>query len=132
MNNIFKFLIILGVFLVLDIVWLTVIAKKLYRKHLGFIMSDKPKYIAAFVFYAIFVLGILVFVVNPALQKADVWYALGFGALFGLITYATYDLTNLATLKNWPINITIIDLAWGTTVSALTSVLSYLIIGTIW
>lgn len=132
MNNIFKFLIIMGVFLVLDLIWLTVIAKKLYKKHLGFIMSDKPKMIAALVFYAIFVFGILVFVVNPALQKDSLLYVLGYGALFGFITYSTYDLTNLATLKNWPLKITIIDLVWGTSVSALTSVISYLIINVIW
>ncbi len=75
MNNIIKFLIIIGVFLVIDMLWLTVIAKKLYKKHLGFIMSDKPKIIAAFVFYAIFVIGILVFVINPALEKLSLMYA---------------------------------------------------------
>ena len=132
MNNIFKFLIIIGVFLVLDMLWLTVIAKKLYKKHLGFIMSDKPKFIAAFVFYAIFVVGILVFVVNPAIQKQNFWYAIGYGALFGFITYSTYDLTNLATLNDWPVKITIIDLVWGTSVSTLTSAISYLIINAIW
>lgn len=131
MNNILKFLIVMGVFLVLDMLWLTVISKKLYKKHLGYIMSDKPNIAAAFMFYAIFVVGILVFVVNPALQKADILYALGFGALFGFITYSTYDLTNLATVKDWPVKITIIDLMWGTSVSALTSVFSYLIISAI-
>jgi uncharacterized membrane protein len=132
MNNIFKFLIIMGVFLALDMLWLTVIAKNLYKKYLGYIMSDKPKIIAAFIFYVIFVVGILAFVVNPALQKQSLLYALGFGALFGFITYSTYDLTNLATVKDWPVKITMIDLVWGTSVSAATSTLSYLIISAIW
>ena len=131
MNNILKFLIIMGVFLALDLVWLTVIARKLYKKYLGFIMSDKPKMIAAFIFYVIFVIGILVFVVNPELKEQSILYALGFGALFGFITYATYDLTNLATLRDWPVTITIIDLVWGTSVSALTSTISYWIISAI-
>lgn len=122
----------MGVFLALDMLWLTVIAKNLYKKYLGYIMSDKPKIIAAFIFYAIFVIGILVFVVNPALQKQSLLYALGFGALFGFITYSTYDLTNLATVKDWPVKITMIDLVWGTSVSAVTSTLSYLIISAIW
>lgn len=132
MISILRFLIVLGVFLVLDLVWLGVVAKKIYKKYLGYIMSEKPKIIVAFMFYAIFAVGVLVFVVNPAIAKSDTVYAFGFGALFGLITYSTYDLTNLATLKEWPLKITIIDLAWGTTVSALTSLFSYLIINTIW
>lgn len=122
----------MGVFLALDMLWLTAIAKNLYKKYLGYLMSDKPKIIAAFIFYAIFVIGILVFVVNPALQKESLLYALGFGALFGFITYSTYDLTNLATVKDWPVKITMIDLVWGTSVSAVTSTLSYLIIRAIW
>ncbi len=72
------------------------------------------------------------FVINPALAKGSLLYALKLGSLFGFVTYATYDLTNLATVKDWPVKITIIDLIWGTIVSALTSILSYLLINAIW
>jgi uncharacterized membrane protein len=132
LNNILQYLVVLIVFLIIDFIWLALIARKLYKKHLGYLMAKKTNFLAAFVFYAIFVLGILVFVINPALKDGSFVYALGFGSLFGLVTYATYDLTNLATIKDWPIKITIIDLIWGTFVSAATSTISYIIISAIW
>lgn len=132
MNKILKFLIILAIFIVFDLLWLGLIAKETYRKYLGFLMRDKPNYFAAVIFYIIFTFGLMMFVINPAITKQSVIYALKWGALFGLVTYATYNLTNLATLKNWPIELTAIDLLWGTSVSALTSLLSYISINAIW
>ena len=120
--------IILALFLLIDGVWLLVIAKKLYAQHLGYLMADKPRLIAALVFYLLFVLGLQVFVVHPALAAESWKAALLPGLLFGLITYATYDLTNLATVKDWPVLITVIDLIWGSFVSGVTSVASYAVI----
>ena len=117
-----------GVFMIIDLIWLGVVAKKLYAKYLGYIMTDQINWIAAVLFYIIFVAGMLFFVINPALKDNSLMYALGVGALYGFLTYATYDLTNLATLKDWPLTITVIDLIWGTTLSALTSTISFLIL----
>ncbi len=117
-----------GVFMIIDLIWLGVVAKKLYARYLGYIMTDQINWIAAVLFYIIFVAGMLFLVINPALKDNSLMYALGVGALYGFLTYATYDLTNLATLKDWPLTITVIDLIWGTTLSALTSTISFLIL----
>lgn len=120
-----NFIITFLVFLVVDLIWLGFVAKKLYSKHLGYIMADKVNWIAAIVFYVIFIIGLLYFVIMPGESLKSVMLT---GAFFGFITYATYDLTNLATLKDWPITITIIDLIWGSVLAATTSSVSYLII----
>lgn len=122
------YLVTFAVFFAIDIVWLGVVAKDLYRKELGFIMAEKANWIAAVIFYAIFIVGLVFFVINPALLKESWKYALGVGLFFGFITYATYDLTNLATLKDWPLKITIIDLIWGTSLGGLVSTVSYFIL----
>jgi uncharacterized membrane protein len=123
-----NYVITLVVFLAIDMVWLTVIAKKLYADKLGYLMAPKANLIAALLFYLLFVAGLMVFVVNPALTAGSWTHALLRGFLFGLVTYATYDLTNLATVKDWPLLITVIDLVWGTFVSGATAVLSFLVI----
>jgi uncharacterized membrane protein len=111
-----------------DMVWLNVIAKSFYAKHLGYLMTSRVNIVAAFAFYLLFIVGLLVFVINPALVRESWQSALFAGMLFGLVCYATYDLTNLATVKDWPVLITVIDLVWGASLSAATSVLSYLVI----
>jgi uncharacterized membrane protein len=116
------------VFFAIDMLWLGLIAKNFYSAKLGHLMTPKVLWTPAFIFYMLFVAGILFFVVFPALQKGSWTYALGAGALFGLITYATYDLTNLATLKDWPLVVTLVDLVWGSVLSASTATLSFLII----
>jgi len=113
-----SYLLTFVVFLAVDMLWLGVIAKNLYAKYLGDFLSDKINWTAAFVFYLLFVVGILIFAVYPAISKQSVQHALLMGALFGFFTYATYDLTNLATLKGWPLPLVIIDIAWGTILSA--------------
>ncbi len=114
-------------FFLIDLIWLGLVAKNFYSKRLGFIMSPTPNWAAAIIFYLLFIAGIILFVISPALAKNSWTHALLFGVLFGLMTYATYDLTNLATLKNWPLIVTIVDLLWGMTVSGSVSVISFLV-----
>ena len=123
-----NFLITLGVFLVLDIIWLAFISRALYSKHLSYLMAPKVNFVAAIVFYIIFVLGMMYFVINPALAKGDWVAALLPGIFFGFIAYSTYDLTNLATIRDWPLIITVVDLIWGSFLGGATSTISYFII----
>lgn len=113
------------VFLGVDSIWLLLIAKNLYAKYLGYIMAKNPNLLAALAFYLIFIAGVMYFVLTPALVSGEWRKALLSGLLFGFVTYATYDLTNLATIKAWPILITVIDLLWGSFVTGLTAVLSF-------
>jgi uncharacterized membrane protein len=115
------------VFFAIDLVWLGLLAKNIYRKYLGSMMSDTVNWGAALIFYLLFIVGIFIFVINPAIEKQSAARALVLGAIFGLITYATYDLTNYATLKGFPINVVIIDLAWGTFVTAVVSLVGFYI-----
>ncbi len=108
----------------LDFLWLRLTAEPLYHRALGGLMADKPNMSAAVAFYLIYVLGIVVFAVKPALLSGDWQGALWRGALFGFIAYATYDLTNLATLNNWPLKVSLIDMAWGTILTGTAASLS--------
>lgn len=123
-----QFLVAFLTFLAIDGLWLTVVAKDFYAKHLGFIMTKTPNLIAALIFYLIYIFTMVVLVISPALQKGSLMTAILTGALFGLCAYATYDLTNLATLKDWPLLVTIVDLIWGTVLSASVAGISYLIL----
>lgn len=116
------------VFMGIDLVWLGFVAKNIYSKYLGYLMAPNVNWLAALVFYVIFIIGILYFVIAPSLVDRDFTQLVIRAMLFGFMTYATYDLTNLATVRDWPITITIIDLIWGTTLSTSVSVISYLII----
>jgi len=117
----------LPVFIAIDAIWLGLVAKNFYRNQIGFLMKSEINWVAAVVFYLLFVVGLVLFVVAPAIEKKSWMHALLFGALFGLITYATYDLSNLATLKDWPILVTIVDLAWGATLAASVATATYFI-----
>lgn len=119
------YLIALPVFLAIDMLWLTLVAKDFYHKQIGFLLAKNPNIIAALIFYLIFIAGLIVFVIAPALDKKMWGQALLMGALYGFVTYATYDLTNLATVKDWPLTITIVDLIWGTVLSAAVSIITY-------
>lgn len=121
------YLIAFPVFLAIDMVWLTLIAKNFYAKQIGYLMAKNPNLFAAFIFYLIFIAGLIVFVITPALDKKMWTQALLAGLFFGLVTYATYDLTNLTTIKDWPLIVTIVDLIWGMFVSAAVSVVTYFI-----
>lgn len=111
------------IFLILDGIWLGVIASEFYANELSFIMAEKVNWVAAFVFYVLFVLGLLYFVLIPS-SKKQLKSIFIRGAFFGLITYATYDLTNLATIENWPVLVSIIDLFWGSFLGGTTAFLS--------
>lgn len=114
---------------VLDAAWLGLIALAFYRKHVGFIMADKPNWYATVAFYSIFILGVTLFVVYPGWKNADSYLQIALtGALFGLVTYATYDLTNQATLKNWPVIVTAVDLVWGTVLLAAVSTVAVVVL----
>jgi uncharacterized membrane protein len=104
-------------FFAIDMVWLGLVARTFYRNQLGFLLSPNTNWVAAIIFYLLFIAGILVFVVLPGLEDDSLKSTILRAALFGLVTYATYDLTNLATVKNWPLAVTIVDLAWGTFLS---------------
>lgn len=122
------YLITLPVFLAIDLVWLSLIARKFYAKYLGYLMKTNVNFAAAGLFYLLFVVGLVVFSILPALEKNSWTQALFLGALLGLISYATYDLTNLATIKDWPLVVTIVDIVWGTVLGASVSLASYFIV----
>ncbi len=117
----------LSIFFAIDMVWLGLVAKQFYSKYIGFLMTKDVQWIPALIFYLLFIAGLVFFVITPALEKNNWMHALFAGMFFGLVTYATYDLTNLATLKNWPMIVTIVDLVWGMTVSGLVSVFTYVV-----
>jgi len=117
----------LPVFFVIDMLWLGLVATNFYRNQIGYLMRDDLNWVAALLFYFLFIVGLVVFVIAPAFEKKSWMDALLFGALFGLVTYATYDLSNLATIKNWPLLVTIVDLIWGATLAASVSTATYFI-----
>jgi len=121
------FAIALPVFFAIDMLWLGFIAKDFYAKQIGGLMKSDINWTAAIIFYLIFIAGIVVFVITPAVQKNSWTNAVLMGALFGFVCYATYDLTNLAVAKDWPVLVTIIDLIWGAVLAASVSVITYLI-----
>ena len=112
------------IFFIIDILWLGVIAKGFYRRKLDFILSPQVNWKAAIIFYLIYIAGILFFAVRPAVLSNSRGQAAVLGALFGFFTYATYDLTNLATLKNWPLAVVVVDILWGVCLCTLVSVSS--------
>jgi len=105
-------------FFAIDMVWLGLVARGFYQEHLGYLLRPDPNWAAAIVFYLLFVAGLLVFVVVPGLRAGSARKVAILGALFGLVTYATYDLTNLATVKDWPWIVSAVDLAWGSLLGA--------------
>jgi uncharacterized membrane protein len=117
---------VLLVMLAVDALWLGVIAKPLYQQSIGHLMADQPRWGIALLFYAVFATGLTLFGVWPEAGKAGWLGALRMGALFGFFCYATYDLTNLSTLKGWPLGIALIDTAWGTVVSGISAVVGKL------
>jgi len=115
------------VFFIIDIVWLGVIARGFYRRNLESILSPNVNWAAAVIFYLIYIAGILIFAVRPALASNSLGSAALLGGLFGFFTYATYDLTNMATISNWPLKIVVVDILWGTCLCVLVASFSFLI-----
>ena len=116
------------VFFAIDLAWLGLVARNMYNRYIGHLMSSQVNWVAAVVFYLAFVVGILVFAVYPSVDKDSLLRAILLGALFGFFTYSTYDLTNLATLKDWPLSITIIDIAWGMVLTGAVSAVGFFIV----
>lgn len=119
LQYIYLYLLTIPIFFAIDMFWLGVVAKDVYREYLGYLLRDPINWTAAIVFYLIFIVGLLYFAVVPALKEGSLMNAALYGALFGFFTYITYDLTNLATIKDWPLTISLIDILWGTALSAL-------------
>lgn len=119
------YLISLAVFLAIDGVWLFTMSSRFYKPQLGALMSDKPKMAVALVFYLVYVVGVLVLAVRPALDAGSVLTALGMGALLGFVAYGTYDFTNLATITGWPTAVAVVDIIWGTTLTAVMATIGY-------
>jgi uncharacterized membrane protein len=115
----------LVIFFAIDLVWLGVVAKDFYQKYIGHLLAPAVNWPAALLFYAIYIGGIVFFAVKPALETGSAGRALAHGALFGLVAYATYDLTNQATMRDWPVLVTVVDLAWGTVLTGTVAFLSY-------
>ncbi len=113
-------------FMVIDLLWLGVVARSFYRSELGHLMRAEVNWAAAVCFYLVFVLGIVVLVVWPAMERESLGQALLLGALFGLVTYAAYDLTNLATLEGFPLRMVVVDMIWGMALCTGISAITYL------
>lgn len=127
MKYIYLYLLTFVVFLVIDFIWLNFVAKNLYATKIGHLMAQNPKLVPALIFYLIYIVGVIIFAVLPGYESKNIWKTILLGALFGLLSYSTYDLINLSTLKDWPISVTIIDIIWGTSVTAVTSIAGYYI-----
>lgn len=125
MSIVIAYVTALVTFVVVDLVWLAVVAKSFYRSQLGGLLADQFNMVAALAFYLIYVVGVVIFAVVPALRSGAWTDALLFGALFGFFCYATYDLTNLATLKGWPLTLSLVDMAWGAALTGGTALAAY-------
>lgn len=109
----------------IDLIWLLAVAKNLYQQEMGSLMATEPKLIAGLAFYLLYALGVTIFVIAPALSKQSWQYAVQYGALFGFFCYMTYDLTNLAVVRDFPTRLAFIDMAWGSAVTAFTAGFAY-------
>jgi uncharacterized membrane protein len=128
MDYIGHYLLLGGIFAAIDALWIGVIANKFYKAKMGSLLRDKPDFVPAVIFYIVYVLGMLVLALEPALREGSAVQALGYGGLLGLTAYAAYDLTNASTVKGWSKAVTIVDLLWGTFVTAATTFIAYLIL----
>ena len=127
MDFIKHFLVATLIFAAIDVTWIGYVANKIYKKYIGKLLLTKFLAGPAIIFYVIYIIGLVVFALQPALAEGSLWGAIWRGSLLGFVCYSTYDLTNLATLKGWSTRLTYIDLAWGTTLSCLVVTISYII-----
>lgn len=114
------------VFFAIDLLWLGVLGKNIYQKYLGHLLGD-VNWPAAIIFYLLFIIGIFVFAILPGLEKVSLTYAIIYGALFGFFNYMTYEMTNLATLRDWPLPIVFIDILWGMVLTSSVAAVGFLI-----
>ncbi len=124
---IYTYLAMTVTFLAVDLLWLGIVAKNFYQGQIGMLMKDSPNWTAALIFYALFIVGIMVFAVLPHYQKNSFAETLLYGALFGFFTYMTYELTNYAVLKDWPLPIAFVDIAWGVVLASVVSLAGYFV-----
>lgn len=127
MSYFLPYVVTLLVFVALDLVWLGLVAKSYYRRELAGLIADQFNLGAATAFYLLYALGIVIFAVDPALRAGSGASAALYGGLFGFFAYATYDLTNLATLRAWPLRLTLVDLAWGSALTSVTAICAYMV-----
>ena len=113
-------------FLLVDVAWLSSIGKRFCFSRLGPLLLDRPNMPVAAAFYAVYVIGIVIFAVAPALREGSASTALVNGGLFGFFAYATYDMTNYATLRNWCLTVSVVDTLWGTSLTGVSAILGYL------
>ena len=116
------------VFLGLDAIWLSRVALGMYRQELGSLLHDKPNLPIAAGFYLLYVAGIVILAIVPALGEGGWIKALLMGAVLGLVAYGTYDITNLSTLKGWSVKLAVIDIAWATALTAVSATIGYLVV----
>jgi uncharacterized membrane protein len=119
------YLVCLVTFVAVDLTWLGMMAPRFYKPTLGDIALAGVNLPSAILFYLIYPLGLVIFAIDPSLRSGSIGSALLYGALFGFFTYATYDLTNQATLRNWTVSLTVVDVGWGTLLGALSSLAAY-------
>jgi uncharacterized membrane protein len=127
MKIIYLYLLTIPVFFGIDMVWLGFAARGFYRNNLGHLLRPDVNWAAAIIFYLLYIAGIMIFAVMPALENNSLRQAVLFGGLFGFFAYATYDLTNLATLKDWPLNVAVVDIVWGIVLTASVAAASFVI-----
>jgi uncharacterized membrane protein len=123
-----SYLVALVVLAIVDGIWLGVVSREFYKARLGHMLLDQPIWSVAILFYLIHAAGIAVFAVPPALNAGTWTSALLYGGLFGFCVYAAYDITNLATLRGWPMAVSAVDLAWGAVATAVTTLVTYLVV----
>ena len=126
-KSVILYLATFGVFFVIDLVWLLVMNSRFYKIQLSELIAEKVKWLPAILFYLLFIAGVLLLIVIPAVNHGTWITALLKGGLLGMISYGTYDLTNLASIRNWPLKATIVDIVWGTLLSAVVATISFLI-----
>lgn len=127
MNYLYHYLLAAIVFVAIDSIWIGVVANKFYKANMGKLLLDKPKLLPAVIFYALYIGALLYLAVEPALTAASWSQLLGRAAVLGLVMYATYDLTNLATLKQWPAKVVVVDMIWGTFITAVVAAIVFVI-----
>lgn len=123
------YLLSVPVFFAFDMLWLGFVARQFYKIQLGHLLASQVNWSAALIFYFFYIAGILFFTVRPALASGSLMAALGYGAVFGLLAYGTYDLTNLATLRDWPLLVTVVDMIWGMVLTSSVAGAAYLLGG---
>jgi len=128
-SYLYAYVIPLIIMAIVDGLWLGLVATAFYKKQLGFIMAKKPNWLAAIIFYLVYIFGLTVFVIYPDWKNLSSLAKVALmGGIYGLVTYATYDLTNQATLKKWPTIVSLVDIAWGIILSSIVALLSILIL----